>query len=189
MKKLIDLIYMRKNKYISLLIFVLILIAIFLIGALVYWTGGTTSYVHQMYIPIITSVFLFGIKAGIFFSIVAGLVLGPHMPLVVSQGIMQETRSWVFRIVMFIIVVLVVDVLLRYIREIDEREKKRAYMDIITGFPNLNKFREDLKDFIETQNGKALNFIVFEFSNKGMIDQYVDQQTSNKAYLNLLKMA
>jgi len=188
-KTLMDLIYIRKNKYVSVLIFMLILVSIFLIGGLVYLTGGTTSFVHLMYIPILTSVFLFGIKAGIFFSIVAGLVLGPYMPMVVSQGIMQETRSWVFRIVMFIIIVLVVGVLLRYIREINEQEKTRAYMDIITGFPNLNKFRDDLKDFIDMKSGKYMNFIVFEFSNKGMINQYVDQQASNRAYINLLKNA
>jgi len=188
MKKLIDLIYI-KNKYISLLAFVLILVSVFVIGAIVYLTGGTTSFVHLMYIPILISVFLFGIRAGIFFSIVAGLVLGPYMPLVVSQGIMQETRSWVFRIFMFIIIVLVVDNLLKHIKQAHELEKKRAWTDIITDFPNLNKFRNDLKDFIDGQNEKPLNFIIFEFSNKDMIAQYVDHHTSSKAYMNLLKMA
>lgn len=189
MKKLIDLIYMRKNKYISLLIFVLILIAIFLIGALVYWTGGTTSFVHLMYIPILFSVFLFGIKAGIFFSIIAGLILGPYMPMVVSQGIMQETRSWVFRIFMFITIVLVVGSLQSYVKKIHELEKKRAFTDLITGFPSLNKFKDDLRQYIELENGKPLNFIIFQFSNKEMIEQYVDQHTSNRAYINLLEMA
>lgn len=189
MKKLIDLIYVRKNKYVSLLIYVFILTSIFLIGLLVYWTGGTTSFVHLMYIPILTSVFLLGIRAGIFFSIVAGLVLGPYMPLVVSQGIMQETRSWVFRIFMFITIVLVVGSLLRYIKQSHEQERKSANIDLITGFPNWNKFKNDLRDFIDLQNEKPLNLIVFEFSNKGMIEQYVDQHTSNRAYINLLKMA
>ena len=189
MKKLIDLIYMRKNKYISLLIFVLILIAIFLIGALVYWTGGTTSFVHLMYIPILFSVFLFGIKAGIFFSIIAGLILGPYMPMVVSQGIMQETRSWVFRIFMFITIVLVVGSLQSYVKKIHELEKKRAFTDLITGFPSLNKFKDDLRQYIELENGKPLNFIIFQFSNKEMIEQYIDQHTSNRAYINLLEMA
>lgn len=189
MKKLIDLIYVRKNKYVSLLIYVFILTSIFLIGLLVYWTGGTTSFVHLMYIPILTSVFLLGIRAGIFFSIVAGLVLGPYMPLVVSQGIMQETRSWVFRIFMFITIVLVVGSLLRYIKQSHEQERKSAYIDLITGFPNWNKFKDDLREFIDLQSEKPLNLIVFEFSNKGMIEQYVDQHTSNRAYINLLKMA
>lgn len=150
--RLIDFSSLKKNKYFNSLFSLLILLLIFLIGFFVYFTGGTTSFVHLMYVPILITVFIFGIKAGVLVSFIAGFVLGPNMPLVVSQGIMQENRSWMFRIVMFVIIVFVVGLLLKYIENYYDLEKNRAYQDIITGYPNSNKFKEDLEEMISAQN-------------------------------------
>jgi len=178
----------KENKYSVLIYHSIILISIALLGAFIYYTGGTTSFVHLMYIPILSSVFLFGIKEGIIYSIIAGLILGPAMPLVTLQGIMQETRSWIFRIIMFIVIVIVVGLLMKYIRTINELEKKRAYMDI-TGYPNSNKFIEDLNNLISDPKINILTIIIFEFTNREMISQYIGHDTSYKSYCNLLKIA
>ncbi|MGD9569493.1 MAG: EAL domain-containing protein [Sedimentibacter sp.] len=178
-----------QNKFYRLSVSVGILALIIFIGVFVYFTGGTSSFVHLMYIPIFLTVFLFGIKAGIIASIIAGLALGPYMPLVVNSGIMQETRSWVFRIIMFIIIVIFVGLLLRHIKSINESEKSRAYIDIITGYPNYNKFVEDLSKMILEQKNNTLSLIIFEYKNREMINQYVNHEVGKKSYIKLINTA
>lgn len=186
MRKLIDIINYMDIKYNKIFAYILILIMISLTGVFICFTGGTTSFVHLMYIPILISVFLFGIKEGIIFSLIAGFVLGPFMPMVLSNGIMQETSSWVFRIIMFLVIVLIVGTLVELIKTFNESERKKAYQDTITGYPNANKLRNDLNYLINEHIYNSLNFVVFDFINKEMISQYVDYDTSIKSYLTLL---
>jgi hypothetical protein len=139
--KLIGLFYtlQGKNKFNTIAIFAIMAMEAVITG-IVYISGGTTSFVHLMYIPIILSVVLFNMKVGIMISLLAGLLLGPYMPLVVSQGIKQETISWLFRIVMFMIITLFTGVLFQYVKKIYDLEKEKYYYDTITGLPNANKF-------------------------------------------------
>ena len=188
-EKFINLFYtlQSKNKFKTIAIFAIIAMEFFVTGV-VYISGGTTSFVHLMYIPIILSVFLFNIKTGIMMSILAGLLLGPYMPLVVSQGIKQETVSWLFRIVMFSTITIVSGVLFHYIKTIHNLEKEKYYYDIITGFPNVNKFNEDVSKLIKEKKFNFIYFILFEFHNREMINQYVNYETGQKTYEKLLKM-
>jgi EAL domain-containing protein (putative c-di-GMP-specific phosphodiesterase class I)/GGDEF domain-containing protein len=188
-EKLINHFYTQqsKNKFNKITILVLIAMEILITG-LVYISGGTTSFVHLMYIPIILSVFIFNIKTGIMISIIAGLLLGPYMPLVVSQGIKQETISWLFRIVMFLIITMITGVLFEYVKTIHNMEKKKYYIDIITGFPNTNKFTEDASQLINEKKYKFISFVIFEFHNREMINQYVNYEIGQKTYIRLLQM-
>ena len=179
----------KDYKYFKVTSYIVIFIMIILIEIFVYFTGGTTAFVHLMYIPIILTVFVFGIKEGIVTSIVAGLVLGPYMPMVVSQGIQQEPRSWMFRIIMFILIVFVVGTLLDKIKNYYDLEKRRAYQDIITGYPNLNKFKEDVNRIITEGKHGTFSLVLFEFKNKDMVSHYVNHDISNKAFMNLVQIA
>ena len=158
-----------------------------LIARIVYLSGGTTAFVHLMYIVIILSVFIFNIKVGIIYAIIAGMLLGPYMPLVVEQGIKQETISWVFRIVMF--VAIVAGGLFEYVKASHNLEIKKFYYDIITGFPNANKFREDVTLLLNEKKYKQISFVIFEFKNKEMINQYVNNEIGQKTHEELLKLA
>ena len=189
MFRVIDFVALKKIKYFSLFSSIFILLLIILLGFFIYYTGGTTSFVHLMYIPILLAVFIFGIKAGIIASFIAGFILGPFMPMVVSQGIMQESRSWIFRIFMFIIIVFVVGILLKYIKKNNDLEKARAFQDIITGYPNGNKFKEDFNEIIYKQKNNIVSFILFELKNRDMISQYINHDTSQKTFLQLIKIA
>lgn len=166
-----------------------IIALIILFRIIIYFSGGTTAFVHIMYIPILLSVFLFSIKEGIIASLIAGLLLGPSMPFVVSQGIMQDTKSWVFRIVMFITIVIVVGILLEYIKKMHEKEKERAFTDIITGYPNANKFSNDLSAMIDENKHSTFSIIIFEYKNMDMISQYVNYDVGKKSFKNLLTYA
>ncbi|WFA08612.1 GGDEF domain-containing phosphodiesterase [Tissierella sp. Yu-01] len=187
--KLFDIATIKEYRYFDIVASFLIFLMIILIGVFVYFTGGTTSFVHLMYIPILSTVFIFGIKEGIIASIIAGFVLGPHMPMHVSEGIMQQPSSWIFRIVMFIIITLVVGILLNYIKQYYRMEKKRAHQDPITGYPNLAKFKEDLTEMIQKKKYDILSLILFEYKNREMISQYVNHDTSRESFIQLVKIA
>jgi len=179
----------KENKLFKVLAFIAILTIIFIFRVIIYFTGGTTAFVHIMYIPILLSVFIFGTKAGIITSIIAGVLLGPSMPFVVSQGIMQDTKSWVFRIIMFILIVIVNGLLIEYIVKIHDNEKERAYKDVITGYPNINKFIKDLTSLLNEKKCNEFSMVVFEYNNMEMINQYVNHDIGNKSFVNLLKYA
>jgi EAL domain-containing protein (putative c-di-GMP-specific phosphodiesterase class I)/GGDEF domain-containing protein len=73
--------------------------------ALVYQTGGIKFvYSHSMYIVILLSGFILGIRGGIIFGLIAGAVLGPFMPIDVITGEMQKTFNWLYRMGMFTLI-------------------------------------------------------------------------------------
>ena len=188
MNKLKNFTLLRENKLFALGSKFLILCLIVLVGLLVYLTGGTTSFVHLMYIPILLTVVIYGFKASIISSIVGGLVLGPFMPLHVSNQIMQETSSWVFRIIMFIIIAFFVDILYKDVKRYYEMQKELAYHDIITGYPNANKFKDDF-NYMINNNNSSISLTLIEFTNKDMINQYLNYNTAQAAFMNLLNLA
>ncbi len=166
--------------------FILMLIA--LIGFLVYITGGTPSTLaHLMYVPIIISVFLFGVRGGIFSSLVSGIILGPMMLGPDSKG--MESFSWIIRIVIFIVIVLVLGQLTEYISRINDLEKKKAYEDTFTGRPNLNKFKMDFENYRKEFGQSSCTILLFEFTNMDMVNRYVSFEIGYKALLKLLSEA
>ncbi len=53
---------------------------------LVYSTGGVAkSYTHLIYIPIIISAYFWGTIGGTSIAIISGVLIGPFMPISVSE--------------------------------------------------------------------------------------------------------
>lgn len=72
---------------------------------IVYFTGGTKyAYLHLSYIPITFSAFLFREKGGIIVAIIAGLLIGPLMPLDVENNITQPPLTFLYRILFFVLI-------------------------------------------------------------------------------------
>jgi signal transduction histidine kinase len=89
----------------AVILCLLILGLIAMVGTVVYTRGGTGfAWVHLMYLPIILAAAGFGIYGGIAAALVAGLVLGPQMPMDIAKGLSQETTNWVIRTVFFLLV-------------------------------------------------------------------------------------
>lgn len=82
-----------------------LLIFILMVYALVYETGGVKFvYSHSMYIPILLSGFVFGIRGGLVFGLLAGLILGPFMPINVATHEMQDVSNWLYRTGFFVLI-------------------------------------------------------------------------------------
>lgn len=71
----------------------------------VYATGGT-QYVwpHLMYFPVVLAGVWLGRRAGVATGVVAGLLMGPLMPLDVTTAIAQPTRGWLVRMGFYVAV-------------------------------------------------------------------------------------
>ena len=75
------------------------------IGLLVYETGGTAfAWLNLMYLPIVLSAALFRVPGGIAAALLAGLVIGPFMPLYVPGDILQTTANWLARTGFFLLI-------------------------------------------------------------------------------------
>lgn len=72
---------------------------------LVYATGGTGQpYLHALYVPVILAAFVAGWPGGALAGLVAGLAVGPWMPLDVAAGTAQSTVGWLYRTAFFTLV-------------------------------------------------------------------------------------
>ena len=76
-----------------------------LVWVIVYQSGGTQRAMpHLFYIPIILSVIPFGIWGSTATALVATVLCGPLMPLNALTGEAQQTGSWLFRGMIFLLI-------------------------------------------------------------------------------------
>lgn len=82
-----------------------------IVGVLVAVTGATyafggthTSAPQAQYLAIILGAFWFGVRGGVIAGLIAGLAIGPFMPLNVDTGQSQQTLNWLLRVGIFVMV-------------------------------------------------------------------------------------
>ncbi len=72
------------------------------VAVITYLGGGTRlSLLHLAYMPIGCAALLFGVPGGLGAGVVAGVLLGPWMPLEVASGEAQPLSGWLFRLGFF----------------------------------------------------------------------------------------
>jgi signal transduction histidine kinase len=95
----------RPTGWRAVILSIIILVLIAGVRVVVYEMGGTSfAWVHLMQLPIILAAAVFGIWGGVAAALVAGLALGPHMPMDVAKGLAQETSNWMFRMSFYLLV-------------------------------------------------------------------------------------
>jgi len=71
----------------------------------VHFTGGAKfAALHVMYLPVILAALVFGTSGGIVAGAVAGLLVGPFMPLDTASGESQQLGNWLLRTAFFCMV-------------------------------------------------------------------------------------
>lgn len=122
----------------ALLMVAVIALLMGLVTALVYATGGTAfAWLHLMYIPVLLAAAFFRVPGGLLAAVIAGLLLGPFMPLFVTNEVAQKTGNWLFRTLFFLLAGLLAGILSQILNGRLDRIKKQAYFDGLTGLPNL----------------------------------------------------
>lgn len=175
--------FARNNLLQIIIIFALIIAA----SLIVYVTGGTEyAFAHVMYIPIIIAAFFYNIKGSVVTAFLGGLLLGPLMPLNVATGTIQETKSWIFRLVCFIIIGGLIGFLFRRIKSSHKLQIQNSYRYELTGFPNARKLKIDISERIREQ--KNFSLMIFKITNLDQINRYIDYGVGEKSLLKALEI-
>lgn len=135
-----------------------------LVFYIVFATNGTQNvYLHLIYIPIILSAYFWGIKGGLGFALLAGILAGPFMPLNISEGIRQSTANWVSRLIILSTVGVITGALFQKIEKLNNEVRRRDLISPLTGIYNINKLLGDLKKKID--KGDKFKIISIKLTN------------------------
>ncbi len=134
----------------------LIVLLIPAVAWFVYSTGGIKFvYSHSMYVPIVLSALVFGTPTAIIVALVAGLALGPYMPVDVATGEMQETINWLYRTGFFVLIATIVGMASDLIRLYIRRIRWRLFHDPQTDLPNRTALLNDLEHNLNPTTGNG----------------------------------
>lgn len=141
-----------KRKEVRYGVGILIMLALPLVYALVYATGGITYvYSHTMYIPILLAGIFFGPKFGLAIGIIAGILLGPIMPLSVADGTNQELSNWLYRFFIFALMGLISGYASDELRKSAVKIDALSSIDPETLIPNTNFLKHMNKVMLEKE--------------------------------------
>ena len=127
----------------------------------VYATGGVKyATLHILYLPILFAALVFGSPGGVLAGVVAGLLIGPYMPLDVLTGESQELGNWLFRTAFFCLiggfVGVGVDMLRRQLAILDWLNEHDARTGLLDRTGLLNALRR----MVEQEGGGAQPFLL-----------------------------
>lgn len=124
--------------WVELAIAAAVAIVLVVLGSLlVFATGGTKQpYLHTLYVPIFLAALFFGPWGGALAGLLAGIAIGPFMPLDVAAQVPQEAFGWGFRAGIFTLAGLVVGVVVSALRASTATIVLHGYIDAFTGLPN-----------------------------------------------------
>lgn len=165
----------------------LILLMVVVVALVVYIFGGSRySYTHLMYIPILIAGYALGFWQTLIIALISGLVLGPFMPQDVQAGLMQPPTTWIFRVVIFIAIGAFNALLNKQIKAYQKLELERLYVSSITNYPNMNKLKYDLDEFIESKTPFSL--LGFRIVNMNSIRQNMTYEIGTKVLIKISEM-
>ena len=131
------------RKYLALSTILILILAVYL---LVYTTGGIKFvFSHTMYIPIILASFVFQVRGGVIIGILAGLALGPFMPIEVATGEQQTTINWLYRMAFFVAIGAITGYAVQLLKKHLERVTWLSTHDSFSELPNRLKLEGELK--------------------------------------------
>ncbi|WP_418141289.1 bifunctional diguanylate cyclase/phosphodiesterase [Marinobacter sp. MA] len=114
--------------------------------ALVYITGGTSyAYPYVALLPVLLSASWFGLLGAVVCAIAGGVLIGPWMPLNVSEGTFQTTDNWLARIAFFVVIGVFSAALFQRLRKANQRHFKALELDQRTGLYSQAALIRDLE--------------------------------------------
>lgn len=131
----------------------LILALLLLSWVIVYASGGTRfAYVHVNYVPIIAAAASFGLPGGLVAAVLAGVAMGPLMPLDVAAATAQSEVNWFMRLGFFTLIGgLSGFVMLRQSRQL-RAIRRHGFYDPLTSLPNRSRCLAELSKYMACRN-------------------------------------
>lgn len=143
----------------SILIFRLLIIIAFLASGtwVVHFTGGTGyAYPYVILLPVLLSAVWFGLAGAVMSAIMAGLLLGPWMPLDVATDTYQSTKNWLARIAFFLLIGVFSAGLFQSLRQANQRRLQALEIDPRTGLRTQAALIQDLERLLKNPSqGKS----------------------------------
>lgn len=113
---------------------------------LVYITGGTSyAYPYVTLLPVLLSASWFGLLGAVICAVAGGVLIGPWMPLNVSEGTFQTTDNWLARIAFFVLIGVFSAALFQRLRQANQRHFKALEIDQKTGLYSQAALMRDLE--------------------------------------------
>lgn len=113
------------------------------ISVFVYFSGGTnTVYTNFMYIPLAFISSIYGWRWGLAHAFFSGIMVGPLMPLNVTDQIMQSPLNWMFRVLIYMLISLTVGFFADIAHRREERLSYLVTHDSLTGLRNFEALRQ-----------------------------------------------
>ncbi|NMB62624.1 MAG: GGDEF domain-containing protein [Chloroflexi bacterium] len=167
----------------------ILLILVLMVGSglFVHTTGGIKYvYSHTMYLSIILAAFFFNVPGGIIVGILAGLVLGPYMPLNIQTGEMQTTVNWLYRMGIFVIVGMTLGSMFSLAKKQVQEIQRMALFDRNTGLPNRSHLYLDLDRMIkEIEADVQYAIFVIQVDNHSRITRVLRLEEMNDLNTNV----
>jgi diguanylate cyclase len=117
--------------------------------------GSRTALPHAFYVPIVVAAVRFGSAGALVTAVVAGLAVGPLMPLNSTTGEVQELANWTTRLVIFVLVGQMTAYLCRHSLPSlsDERDRRRFHQEIERGLSE-GQFHVAYQPIVDVRRGK-----------------------------------
>jgi len=160
-----DFVVFKRNPY----FLILIIMSLPLVYFIVYFTGGIKYvYSHSMYIPIILAGLYYGPIIGGSVALLAGILLGPLMPIDTITSEMQHPLNWIYRLLIFVLLGTIIGYVSDKLRKNAQKIENLMSVNQETSVPNIN----NLKLIFETMgnNTKYSIFTVLISNNHNIID-------------------
>lgn len=118
--------------------------------AIVYATGGTGyAYPYVMFVPVLVAAAVFALPGALVTALIAGLALGPYMPMDVAGGVDQTTVNWLTRLAFFLGIGGVAGALFGRLQGEAAARDRAARHDARSGLPNQVALEDALAGAIE----------------------------------------
>lgn len=160
-----------------------------IIATIVYLTGGTSRvYANLMYLPITLNSSVNDPRQAVIHAIFSGLLIGPFMPLNLTDNLAQPLHNWVIRTVIYAGIALVISYFVYYYKKEHQNKLEngdqlvKAKVSMIHSLVKLTESRDyETGEHID-RVGKYSKFIAEKLGQTQKYFDYLDDDYIEKLY-------
>lgn len=157
----------------------IIFLIIFILSIINHY-GNVVLTAQLLYIPILISVIVFGIKGGMVTAVFAGISVKPFIVLYALSNSTNAASSWVTQILMFLASVVFFGIMINYYKNLKELEKAMPYENTHKGSKNMLMI--NLNNIINAIKYINISFTTFEYKNLNFINSNINFISGKKSF-------
>lgn len=115
-----------------------------------------------------------GAFAGLKIGLICGILVGPFIPLDVSNGIMQDPLNWISRLLIFSLIGFITGFMVDRINKLNAEKLERNLKSPFYDLPNVQKLINEIESRIK--DNEFFKLISIKITNLNEIEKYVDNK-------------